>query len=136
MHIIATKYNFISVDMSSENFSYNIQSFDRNVEDTAASNQTRTQRNESHHTSPLQFSTEIMNLKERYTAEEISNPFRIATDRSNSADVLNQISPREKMSEDKNIKDEYNPKIGRSHSADLILCFRQDSLNSINIFEG
>jgi hypothetical protein len=136
MHIIATKNNYISIDMSNDNFSYNIQSFERNAEDTAVSYQGRTQR-DSHLTNPLQFSTDILNIKERQTEQKVDNPFRMATDRYNSADVVNQISPRDiRMAEDKNSFNSINPRIGRSHSSDLILCFRVDSLNEVNIFEG
>ena len=130
--------DFNTYEIINEKLQCNIQSFDKKFDDTEYT-QNKTRRGESGNVSPLKFSEEFINFekyyKERKTEIDVDNPFKIAADRSNSADIMKNSIMKLSQSEGRNVKF-YNSRIMKCYSADLILCWRDDSLNSINIFEG
>lgn len=73
-------------------------------------------------------------LVSRSKDSAIENPFRVVNDRYNSADLIHEAIQPPKLSE-LSKRPTVNHRIGKSNSADLVMCFRNDSLNEINIFE-
>ncbi|CAI2385498.1 unnamed protein product [Moneuplotes crassus] len=130
--------NPVSLDMSNVQSHCNIQSFDKKNEDTEYTLK-KEPRVDSLDITPLKFSAEMLTFekinKNLKTSIDHDNPFKVATLRSTSAECLHASSPRITIAE-VNPPKKYNSRIMRAHSADLVLCWRYDSLNSMNFFEG